>query len=207
MMKESTLKNRRILIKNIEDSKIIADTKIIRYDSLTNSVTISADSLTERKFYKISAFVFAEECLYEFFGTIKGAMVENEVEVFLGKSKAKEDRAKTRYSVALEGNINGVLIDGRMIRLRKAMNIRTINMSANGILMKADAGSFHIGDCFSMSLRMEERLIEVICEIVRIQNICMLTEEYGCRITEIRLDQEVGRRRKDEFQTITDTAG
>ncbi|MDE6387724.1 MAG: PilZ domain-containing protein [Lachnospiraceae bacterium] len=191
-MKESTLKNHRILIKNIEDGKIIADTKIIRFDSLTNSVTISADSLAERKFYRISAFVFAEECLYEFFGTIKGAMVDNEIEVFLGKSKTKEDRAKTRYSVALEGNIDGVLIDGRLIRLRKVMNIRTINMSANGILMKADAGCFHIGDCFSMSFQTEERLIEVTCEVVRIQNSCMLTEEYGCRITEIRLDQEIG---------------
>lgn len=190
-MNESTLKNRRILIKNVEDGKIIADTKIIRFDSLTNSAAISADSLVEKKYYNISAYVFAEECLYEFFGTIKGAMVDNEIEVFLGKSKAKEDRAKTRYPVALEGRIDGVVIDGRLIRLRKAMNIQTINMSANGVLMKADAGCFNVGESFSLLLRTEERDIGVICEIVRIQNCCMLTEEYGCRITEIRLNSEI----------------
>ncbi|MDE6844869.1 MAG: PilZ domain-containing protein [Lachnospiraceae bacterium] len=190
-MNESTLKNRRILIKNIEDGKIIADTKIIRFDSLTNSAAISADSLVEKKYYNISAYVFAEECLYEFFGTIKGAMVDNEIEVFLGKSKTKEDRAKTRYPVALEGRIDGVVIDGRLIRLRKAMNIQTINMSANGVLMKADAGCFNVGESFSLLLRTEERDIGVICEIVRIQNGCMLTEEYGCRITEIRLNNEI----------------
>ena len=190
-MKETTFKNRRILIKNIEDGKIIADTRIIRFDSLANSATISANSLAEHKNYNISAYIFAEECLYEFFGTIKGAMVNNEVEVFLGKSKLKEDRAKTRYPVAMEGNIDGVIVGGRLIHLRKFMHIQTINMSANGILMKADAGCFNIGDSFSLFLKTDERGIEVICEIVRIQNSCMLTEEYGCRIIEIRRENEI----------------
>ena len=190
-MKEGIFKNCRILIKDIEDGKIIADTRIIRFDSMANSATISANSLAEQKNYNISAYVFAEECLYEFLGTIKGAMVNNEVEVFLGKSKLKEDRAKTRYPVAIEGKIDGVIIDGRLIRLRKFMHIQTINMSANGVLMKADAGCFNVGDRFSLFLKTDERGLEVICEIVRIQNSCMLTEEYGCRIIEIRRENEI----------------
>lgn len=189
-MNESEIKNRRILIKNTEDDKIIADTKIIRFDSLTNSVHISADSLAERKYYKISAFVFAEECLYEFYGTIKGILVENEIEVLLGKSKEKEDRSRTRYPLALEGNIEGLFIEDRMIRLRKAICIKTINMSANGILMKADSGCFHVGDAFSMNLTVDDGKIELICEIVRIQNSNMLTEEYGCRIREIWIERK-----------------
>ena len=189
-MNENEIKNRRILIKNTEDGKIIADTKIIRFDSLTNSVHIGVDSLAVRKFYNISAFIFAEECLYEFSGTIRGALVNNEIEVFLGKSKEKEDRAKTRYPVALKGNIVGIIIEGKMIRLRKAMNIRTLNMSANGVLMQADPGCFGIGDTFSLELEVEDGRIELSCEIVRIQNSGMLTEEYGCRIKEIGIERE-----------------
>lgn len=189
-MNENAVKNHRILIKNTEDGQIIADTKIIRFDSLTNSALISADSLKERKFYNISAYIFAEECLYEFFGTIKGALVNNEIEVFLGKSKEKEDRAKTRYPVALEGSIVAVIIESRLIKLRKAMPIETINMSANGILMKADSGSFHTGDCFMLNLKVEEGRIELNCEIVRIQNSSMLTEEYGCRINEVSIERK-----------------
>lgn len=195
-MNENALKNRRILIKNAEDGKIIADTKIVRYDSLTNSVHISADSLADRKYYKIFAFIFAEECLYEFFGTIRGALVDNEIEVFLGKSKEKEDRAKTRYPVALKGNINGILIEGRLVRLRKVMHIQTINMSANGVLVQADSGSFHIGDGFSLNLTVEEGEIQLSCEIVRIQNSSMLTEEYGCQIKEIWIE------RKEEQENV-----
>lgn len=191
-MNEKALKNRRILIKNTEDGKIIADTKIVSFDSVTNSVLIKADSLADKKFYKISAFVFAKDCLYEFFGTIRGALVGNEVEVFLGKSKEKEDRARTRYPVAMEGQIDGVFIEDKMIKLRKAMPIKTINMSSNGVLMKADIGCFRIGDSFSLNLKVEEGEIELRCMIVRIQNSGMQTEEYGCRIKEIQIE------RKDE---------
>lgn len=188
-MNEKTLKNRRILIKNTEDGKIIADTKIDSFDSVTNSVLIRADSLADKKYYTISAFVFAKDCLYEFFGTIRGALVGNEIEVFLGKSKEKEDRARTRYPVAMEGKIDGVVIEGKMIKLRKVMPIRTINMSANGVLMEADTGCFQIGDVFSLNLKVEEGKIELSCEIVRIQNSGMQTEEYGCRIREIRIER------------------
>ena len=50
-MNENALKNRRILIKNAEDGCIIAGTKIIRFDILTNSVHISVNSLADRKYY------------------------------------------------------------------------------------------------------------------------------------------------------------
>lgn len=195
-MNENEVKNRRILIKNVDNGEIIADTKINRFNSRVNSVLISADSLKDRKHYNISAYIFAEDCLYEFFGTIRGVLVDNEIEVFLGKSKEKEDRAKTRYPVALEGSICGIIIENRTIRLRKAMRIETINMSANGILMKADSGCFHIGDCFLINLKLEKSEIELNCRIVRIQNECMLTEEYGCRINEIWIE------RKDEQENV-----
>lgn len=188
-MNEKALKNRRILIKNMEDGTIIADTKIVRFDSLANAAYISADSIVDRKYYNISAIVFAKECLYEFFGTIRGVLVGNEIEVSLGKSKEKEDRAKTRYPVALGGTIAGIFIEDRFIKLRKTMHIQTINMSANGILLQADSGCFQIGDRFCLNLKVDEGKIEMNCRIVRIQNSGMLTEEYGCRIKELTIER------------------
>lgn len=189
-MNESAVKNCRILIKNTENGEIIADTKINRFNRLRNSVYINADSLKERKPYTISAFIFAKKALYEFPGTIKGALVGNEIEVLLGKSKEKEDRGQTRYPTAWEGTITAMLIDGCRIQLRKAIHIRTVNMSANGILIKADAGCFDVGNCFSLTLRVENSELRLKCEIVRIQNSTMLTEEYGCRISELWIERE-----------------
>lgn len=100
-MNENALKNRRILIKNAENGGIIADTRIARFDSLTNSAHISADSLAD---------------------------------------------------------------------------------SINGILMQADYGCFRIGDSFVLNLKVEDGEMELSCEIVRIQNGSMLTdEEWYCK--------------------------
>lgn len=189
-MNESEVKNQRILIRNAEDGQIIADTKIIRFDSMMNAIYISAGSLRERKQYNISAYIFAKKCLYEFFGTIRGVMRDNEIEVRIGKNKKKENRVRTRYPVALQGSIDGIIIEDRMIKLRKAIYIQTINMSATGILMKADSGCFNIGDCFSLNLKIDYGEIQLNCKIVRIQNSSMLTEEYGCRISELSIERK-----------------
>lgn len=188
-MNEGELKNRRIIIKNIEDDQVIADTRIIRYDSLSNSVMISAASLLKKKFYNISAFIFAESGLYESHGTIRGTVTGNEIEVFLGKSREKEDRAKTRYPISVKGDIRGIYIDDKEISLHQGIHIETINMSANGILIKADAGCFDIGKKFTLILEMGKDSLELLCEVVRTQSGGELLEEYGCRINETRVIQ------------------
>ena len=188
-MNEGDLKNRRIIIKNTENDQVIADTRIIRYNSSSNSVMISAASLLEKKFYNISAFIFSENSLYESYGTIRGTVTGNEIEVFLGKSREKEDRAKTRYPISVEGNVKGIYIDDKEISLHRGIHIETINMSANGILIKADAGSFDTGEMFTLVLEMGKDTLELQCEVVRIQSGKELLEEYGCRIDEIKVLQ------------------
>ncbi len=188
-MNDGELKNRRIIIKNTENDQVIADTRIIRYNSSSNSVMISAASLLEKKFYNISAFIFSENSLYESYGTIRGTVTGNEIEVFLGKSREKEDRAKTRYPISVEGNVKGIYIDDKEISLHRGIHIETINMSANGILIKADAGSFDTGEMFTLVLEMGKDTLELQCEVVRIQSGKELLEEYGCRIDEIKVLQ------------------
>lgn len=189
-MNESTLRNCRILIRNTEDGEIIADTEIIRYNRAINAVFISADSLAEKKPYSISAWIFTEGRLYEFTGTIRGGVVNNEIEVLLGKKREKEDRAMTRYPMETEGSINGMIIDGKLVPLHPYTTIHTVNMSATGVLIRADAGRFKIGDGFSLILGTEEKGMVVRCEVVRIQSSSEAGEEYGCRIIEIRRNSD-----------------
>lgn len=187
MFYENALKDQRIIIKRIEDKELLADTKIIRYDILNNSVTISADSLAKKEMSGVSILIFGVKKLYEFHGTIRGAMVENEVEVLLGRKKVKEDRKKPRYRIHMKGYVNAVQVEDTLIKLRTPIEIKTLNMSSNGILMKADAGSFYVGSCFSLLLLVEQKELEFDCEVVRIQNSKSRTEEYGCKVTEVRL--------------------
>lgn len=188
-MNEGELKNRRIIIKDTENDRLLADTQIIRYNSLSNSVMISAASFPEKKFYNISAIIFTEKGLYESHGTIRGTVTRNEIEVFLGKSKEKEDRANTRYPISLKGDVKGIYIDNKEISLNKGIHIETINMSANGILIKTEAGCFNTGEIFTLILETAKDTLELQCEVVRTQRNEELLEEYGCRIDKIQIVQ------------------
>jgi hypothetical protein len=185
-MKKNTLQNHRILIRDCDTGNIIADTKIKRFDPTNNIVIIDSGSLNVKRFYNITAFIFAEDCLYDVTGSIRGVVLENEIEVKLGKSKAKEDRKKTRYQVELSGNVTGIVIDGKAVDLRKPIQVSTINMSANGILLSGDVGCFDIGDIFRLDLNMDNTRVMLDCKVVRIHRTNILTEEYGCMIMEIQ---------------------
>lgn len=187
MFYENALKDQRILIRREEDKEVLADTKIIRYDILNNSVTISADCLSRKELANVSILIFGIKKLYEFHGTIKGAMVENEIEVLLGKRKEKEDRRRTRYRIHMKGHVNVMRIEKTDVSLRKPIEVKTLNMSSNGILMRADSGSFYIGSTFLVSLIVDHKELEFDCEVVRIQNSKAKTEEYGCKVKEVRL--------------------
>lgn len=188
-MVEKEIKNHRIIIKNVEDDQTIADTKVTRYDSAVNSVIISAQSITDKKFYRVYAIIFAENCLYRFYGSIRGVMRENEMEVLIGKCEAMEERQAVRYSIALDGSIEGVYIDGTKILLHRNIPIQAVDMSSSGILLKAEAGFFNIGEVYLLILNTNAGALRMQCEVVRIKNDGTLIEEYGCRIGKVQWNQ------------------
>lgn len=188
-MTEKEIKNRRIIIKDAKDNQTIADTKIIRYNSEVNSVYISAPSMPDKKIYQVYAVIFTEKGLYNFCGSIRGVIRENEMEVFLGKCETKEDRKAVRYLLSFEGSMEGVYIGEAKVMFHRAIPIETIDMSSNGILLKAGTGFFRIGEKYSLLLKINGDILKMQCEIVRTRNDGTLTEEYGCRIEEVQWDQ------------------
>ncbi len=182
MIYENALKKHRILIKEVKEGRIIADTKIIRYDSSRNAVVIDAGSLQKIKPYNVNVLIFGDDKLYEFCGTITGIMTNNEIEVLLGKSREKEDRKRARYAVTMNGFVKVIKIKNQNITLRKPIVFVTVNMSSNGILLKTGTGTFFVGCRFQMLLEMEGKNMEFDCEVIRIQNSTPKTEEYGCKI-------------------------
>lgn len=182
-MNENIFKNRRILVKRQEDGKVIADTRILRYEWQSSTFYIAASSLMEKKNAQVTALVFGSDNLYEFEGAIRGSAIGNEVAVYAGKPHAKEDRAKQRYAMAAKGVVISMYFLGQEVQLNRPMVLETVNISASGILIRMDSGSFETGNSFRMVIPIEGRKLEFTCEVVRVQNDNRLTEEYGCRIT------------------------
>lgn len=186
-MNENIFKNRRILVKRQEDGKVIADTRILRYEWKSSTFYIAASSLMEKKNAQVTALVFGSDNLYEFEGSIRGSAIGNEVAVYAGKPHAKEDRAKQRYAMAAKGVVISMYFLGQEVQLNRPMVLETVNISAIGILIRMDSGSFETGNSFRMVIPIEGRKLEFTCEVVRVQNDNWLTEEYGCRITATHL--------------------
>lgn len=185
-MVEKEIKNHRILIKNAEDDRTIADTEIISFDSDVNSILIPADSIQDKKFYQISAIIFAENGLYKFYGTIRGVVRSRGIEVFLSKRETEKERRAARYPVDLKGKIEGVYTDGKINIFHKEIPVNAVNMSSHGILLKVETGFFQVGEVYSLLLKTDIGTLRMLCEIVRIHNADTRSREYGCRIGNIQ---------------------
>ena len=182
MINDSTLRNRRILIKRVSDGEIVADTRIIRFQQDKNICFVSADSLKDKSRYSVTVLVFGTDSLYEFEGGIGGAVVDNEVAVLFGRHRMKEDRKNYRYDLSTGGIISEIYIDDKSVKLLRPMNFITVNLSANGILLRMDSGSFDIGDRFRTEIPIAGRCIEFLSEVVRVHRESQLVDQYGCRI-------------------------
>lgn len=181
-MVEKEIKNRRIIIKNTENGRTIADTEIISYDSNADSLLIPAASIQDKKFYRISAIIFAKDHLYKFHGTIRGTVSSREIEVFLSKRDTEKERQALRYPVDLEGKIEGIYKNGKIDMLSKPVPVNAINMSSNGILLKTETGYFRVGEIYSLLLETDAGTLQMQCEIARIQNTISWSKSYGCKI-------------------------
>lgn len=182
-MVEKEVKNRRIIIKNTENNQTIADTEIISYDGTADSLLIPAGSIQDKKFYRVSAIIFAKDNLYKFHGTIRGIVSGREIEVLLSKRDTEKERQALRYPVDLEGKIEGIYkSDGKVDIFNKAVPVNAVNMSSNGVLLKTETGYFKIGETYSLLLKTDAGTLQMQCEIIRIQNSGTWSKNYGCRI-------------------------
>lgn len=185
-MVDKEVKNRRIIIKDAEDDRTIADTEIISYDSGTHSILISADSIRDKRFHRICAIIFAENGLYKFHGTIRGTMRRQGIEVFLSKRETKKERRAVRYPVDLEGKIEGIYSDENIKMFHRAVPVHAVNMSSNGILLKTETRFFNIGEVYSLLLKTDIGTLKMQCEVVRIQETGFFSRDYGCRIANLQ---------------------
>lgn len=185
-MVEKEIKNRRIIIKNTENDQTIADTKIISYDSDADTILIPAASIQDKKFYRVSAIIFAKEHLYKFHGTIRGNVSSREIEVFLSKRDTEKERRAFRYPVNLEGKIEGAYKNGKIDMFNKQVPVNAVNMSSNGILLKTETGYFRIGEIYSLLLETDAGILQMQCEVARIQNSGSWSKNYGCRIGNVQ---------------------
>lgn len=176
------LKNSRILVKDTAENRVVADTVITEFNPHTNILKIRVSSLLRTNEGKVSVLVFYNNRILEFEGRLHRPVIANEVEIALNSGKEKEERKCSRYVVQTEGIVSDIWLYGQRVSLRKPIRIETRNISADGVLFQAAAGSFEIGHKIRLLFYVKETVFQKEYKVVRIQSSGLWTEEYGCRM-------------------------
>lgn len=171
----------RTQIKDMETNQLIANTRITAYDPVKKILTISGTGLRYQGDREVSLLVFYQNDIFEYFGNLRKPLVSNEFEISLYRGKKKEGRSNKRYEIVAKGRVKGIDIEGQRVDLRKPIEITTKNISANGLLIEAMAGSFERKNRIWVDIDFGESQIRGVYEVVRLQNQNLWTEEYGCR--------------------------
>lgn len=185
----TSLKNCRVLIKDTKRERVIADTKIQEFNAHKNMIRISVSSLNSVDDDQIYILVFGQEGIYEYNGYIRRPIIANEVEVVLSARREKKDRASQRYELEIAGEVEAVSVNHQKVYLRKPIPVTTINFSAVGVLFQSMAQSFDVGDQLELFLNMGESGMYGEYQVVRTQNSNYDSEEYGCRMIQMRKDR------------------
>ena len=183
---EYNLKNSRVLIKDIKKNQVIADTTIKTYDAHASILTVRVSSLVTPTEGKVSLLIFDNDRILEFEGILRRPVIANDVDIYLASGKEKEDRKHSRYTIRTKGIVSGIRFGKTMVSLRRPIEIETKNISATGVLLQAQAGSFEVGHRIQLTFRLNDTLFQNEDKVVRIHNSSLWKEEYGCRMVRQR---------------------
>lgn len=181
MVYTTNLKDCKVLVKDIENERVIARTVSKSFDPYNKILSIPMSSVNVCESQPVIVWIFSGNSIYEYFGQMKKTVIANEVEIVLSSGKLKEERKAERYQVEMEGSVNGIVIDSQRVTLRKPIAFSTINISENGILFKTMSGSFERGDQIELKLNASLESKDSRYRVVRIHYTALDTETYGCQ--------------------------
>lgn len=177
------LVGKRICVRAQETGEMIADTKISSYDTEKKTIRVSASGMAVRQEQKVQLLVFTEGGVYEYLGNLRKSLVANEMEIAICReAKYKEGRRSERLNIKERGCVDKIRIQGQWVTLRRPIPILTINISANGILIRTIAGSFCVKDQIQVAVRLKSGMLRSNYEICRVVDKNTETEQYGCRL-------------------------
>ena len=174
-------KNCRIIVKDANSDRMLADTKILSHDNAANTIRVSVGDIQYAPMQKIYILIFGQNSLYEYQGTIGRTMTANEITIFLKQGQERESRVCKRYDFEVPGEVKALKLESTFVELHTPIPLKTRNISASGVLLRTMASSLYVGMIVRLELLMDGKIYQVETEVKRTQNATLRTEEYGCQ--------------------------
>lgn len=174
-------KNCRIIVKDENGDKLLADTRILSHDDSAKTIQISVGDIQFAPMQEIYILIFGQKSLYEYQGTLGKTMTANEITIFLKQGQERESRICKRYAFEVPGEVKALKLENTFVELHTPIPLKTRNISASGILLQTVAASLYVGMIVRLELQMDGKIYQVETEVKRTQNATLRTEEYGCQ--------------------------
>lgn len=180
----------RVIIRDTAQAKTIVDSYIVDYDRTKNTISVNTWKLDEYNNHNVSVLAFSAHGLYEYMGTVRRGYnvgTGRWVEIGLFRGKELENRAFARYTLQLEGKVEGVKISGLNMPMDQVVGVTTENISANGMLIKGPTKRFALNHELHIKLKMDGKDAIFNCVVVRIKELNDGLSEFGCRILSVHM--------------------
>ncbi len=177
-----SLTGRHVIISTLEGTEILADTRIVEYNK--NLHTIRIRTPRRQDIYgktHVSVEVYTEDGISHYQGTVRKSVSMDSVEIALFQGFRKNIRNAQRYRVNAIGVIDVIWLEDQRLVLRKPMGIRVLNISAGGVMIAAQPGSFLEGMSFVLHIKLKEKFFSAQCQVMRSNEIDLATVQYGCQ--------------------------
>lgn len=179
------LKNCRVVVRDVESGRTIADTMILTYDEQSDTIRVATDGITLEKGRKISALIFSRSGLFENQGTV-GDRDGEQTLITLYEGTARNDRHAVRYRVNIQGQIDRITRPSAG-KIEEKIDITVLNMSSIGLLVQVPAGKVQEKDVIRFSAVSKGQRLVITAEVMRVAGAENGMENIGCSIQLVNL--------------------
>ncbi|MBR1771828.1 MAG: hypothetical protein IJ747_07330 [Lachnospiraceae bacterium] len=185
MASNNSLKNCRIVIRDVETEQTIADTMILTHTEETEQITIETDSDALQEGLTVSALIFSATGLYESHGVV-ASRSGNQTVITLYEGMAQNDRHAVRYQVNIQGKVDSINRPA-VGKIAEEFEIVVLNMSAIGILIQAPKGKIQEKDTIHFSANAKGQRIAITAVAMRVETEEADREKIGCSVQLVNL--------------------
>lgn len=159
---------------------LLTEVKIYDHDRETNTISVS-DSPVLSVNLRCELLVLTSPTPFSFSGVVRLASSGTMITLFKGKKK--ENRRNTRYPLSSKATISEYIYEGKAYRLHTPITVDLMNISVNGVRIRARFNTLSANDLFNMQLKMGGRDKVLTAKVVNLKNDERDNSEYGCALT------------------------
>lgn len=164
------------------EGTLLTDVKIYDHDNEANIIKVS-NSLVLSANLQCELLILSSPSPFSYYGLVRSTGSDTTITLFKGKEM--ENRRNARYTLCCKAKISKYICDGKAYRLHTPIAVDLMNISTNGIRIRARYNTLSADDLFNLQLKMGEREKVLTAKVVNLKDNERENSEYGCALTEV----------------------